>query len=309
MSYIAAGTAAAVVVGGLIQSDASSSAANKQNSATQAGLNETRREFDVSRADSAPYRGAGSTAIQNLMSMLKVGRGPSTGTADPVARESFDGAAYLRANPDVAANSYFSNDPFAHYTQYGQKEGRQGYQLGELQPDQNGPLSKQFSVDDFWKDPVVQLGYQSGLDLGTKALKNASPLTTGLDSGAAMKELTKFGTDYTGQQAGGAQNRFEANKTNTYNRLMGLITGGQTANSVDASTGTSTAATNANLLSSQGNAAAAARIAQGNAQAGGISSIANWWNQQNTLDRLYPRSTPTSSFTYTGGTPSNPAYG
>jgi hypothetical protein len=31
---------------------------------------------------------------------------------------------------------------------------------------------------------VTQLGYQSGLDLGTKALKNRAPLTTGLDSGA-----------------------------------------------------------------------------------------------------------------------------
>jgi hypothetical protein len=43
----------------------------------------------------------------------------SSGTAKP-----FDGAAYLRANPDVAANAYFAQHPEEHWRQYGQAEGR-----------------------------------------------------------------------------------------------------------------------------------------------------------------------------------------
>ena len=39
---------------------------------------------------------------------------------------SFDSAAYLAANPDVAASS-FAADPYSHYIQYGQNEGRQGF--------------------------------------------------------------------------------------------------------------------------------------------------------------------------------------
>lgn len=33
-------------------------------------------------------------------------------------------AAYLKANPDVAANPYFSTHPLEHYQQYGMAEGR-----------------------------------------------------------------------------------------------------------------------------------------------------------------------------------------
>jgi hypothetical protein len=43
------------------------------------------------------------------------------------------------------------------------------------------------------------------------------------------------------------------------------------------------------MISAQGNAAAASRIAQGNAYGGGISSIANWWNQQQTRSTAYIR--------------------
>jgi hypothetical protein len=323
MSYVAAGTAAAVVVGGLIQSDSASSASNKQNAATDKAIAAGDRQFTLTRADQEPYRAAGSASLNLLQKMLGIGvpsQGAPTGPT-----------AVLRGN------LAFKSDTGEYLGRFGHGD-KGGETLNDIAPtwgvsgviDENGntawtqpgaqttapqaspadsPLLKGFSVDDFWKDPVVQLGYQSGLDLGTKALKNAAPLTTGLDSGAAMKELTKFGTDYAGNMAAGSQSRFEGNKTNVFNRLMGLITGGQTANAVDANAGAVNAGTNAGLISAQGNAAAAARIAQGNAQAGGISSIANWWNQQNTLDRLYPRSTPTSSFSYTGGTASNPAYG
>lgn len=148
------------------------------------------------------------------------------------------------------------------------------------------PLQRTFSVDDFWKDPVVQLGYQSGLDLGTKALKNAAPLTTGLDSGAAMKELTKFGEDYAGSKAADSQARFEGNKTNVFNRLAAMAGIGQTANSVTSSANMNAGNNNAALISAQGNASAASSIASGNAFAGGANNIASWWQQQNMLNQM-----------------------
>jgi hypothetical protein len=46
-----------------------------------------------------------------------------------VQRAQFDAAGYLAANPDVAAAmraGRFNGDPYAHYTQYGFSEGRQG---------------------------------------------------------------------------------------------------------------------------------------------------------------------------------------
>jgi hypothetical protein len=159
-----------------------------------------------------------------------------------------------------------------------------------------GSLDRRFSVADFWADPVTALGYQSGLDLGTRALRNAAPLTTGIDSGAALKELTKFGTDYTSGKAGEAYSRFEGDKTNVFNRLAAMAGIGQTANSVNAAAGMSTGNNIASLLTAQGNANAASHIAQGNAMSGGVTSLSNWWQQQQMLDRM--RGTGQSSPTY-----------
>jgi hypothetical protein len=186
----------------------------------------------------------------------------------------------------------------------------------------SGPLTRKFSVADFWNDPVVKLGYQSGLDLGTKALRNRAPLTTGLDSGAGLKELTQFGTDYTGMKAGDSYGRFVGDQGNQFGRLAALAGIGQTATNTGATVGanisgniagtTMAGGTNiANLISAGGNAAAASRIAQGNAFGGGLNSVANWWQSQNMLNRMYPAGgSATPMFSYTGyDSAGGPAYG
>lgn len=187
---------------------------------------------------------------------------------------------------------------------------------------QRPEFSKKFSTEDFWNDPVIKASYQAGLDQGTKALKNAAPLTTGLDSGAALKELTKFGTDYTAQRAGESYGRFSndqeaayrratTDQGNQFNRLASLAGTGQTAVNTGVASGANTNSTLANaganatsgfgnatmagantignLYSSMGNATAASRIAGANAWGQGLQSIGNWWNQQNLLDRVFPQ--------------------
>jgi hypothetical protein len=101
----------------------------------------------------------------------------------------------------------------------------------------------------------VQLGYQKGLDLGTKALKNRAPLTTGLDSGAALKELTQFGTDYTGMKAGDLRTaRFVGDQGNQFNKLAALAGIGQTAATPAGDRRANTANNVSNLIAGQGNA-------------------------------------------------------
>src|SRR5512146_1715899 len=39
----------------------------------------------------------------------------------------FDAQKYLEANPDIARFGVFAGDPYSHYVQYGQQEGREGY--------------------------------------------------------------------------------------------------------------------------------------------------------------------------------------
>lgn len=258
------------IIGGLIGADSASDAGEAQASATreaaglssqssQTAIDEQRRQFDISqqvlkeqqdyerqqyerqRADVAPYREAGTSALASLKELLSGGS---------------------RA----------------------------------FQP---------FTLADFWSDPVTKASYQSGLDLGAKAIENMARSRGSLNSGATMKELTRFGTDYTGNQAAGSEARFRGNQRDEFGRLAtvaGFGTGagpgapGGTAGA-QANLGATTAGnignismaganTVGNLLTGGANARGAAAIAGGNALSGGINSVSNWWNQQRTLDKV-----------------------
>lgn len=284
----------AIVGSALIGSQAAGQAAGAQSNASAAAVAEQQREFNIQNKNAMPYTIAGTNAMNQLQQLLGLKSGsPSksvNGTILP--HDQFDAQAYLDAYPDVA-NSGWSADPYGHYVQEAQASGapRTAFQLapvgGPGAPGPSGaPLSRNFSVSDFWNDPVVQLGYQSGLDLGTKALKNRAPLTTGLDSGAGLKELTQFGTDYSGRQAGDSKARFIGDQTNLYNRLAGVAGLGQQSANTTAQVGMNTATNIGNTMTAQGNAQGAAQIAGANAWGGGLNSIANMWNQQQMLNAL-----------------------
>lgn len=109
-----------------------------------------------------------------------------------------------------------------------------------------GDLNKKFTLADFWDDPVTKASYQSGLDLGTKALNNSAARAGSLNSGGQAKALARFGTDYTGGQAAGSQARFVGDQNNTYNRLTGVSNIGQNAVNSGNTLGFNTAANIAN---------------------------------------------------------------
>lgn len=76
-------------------------------------------------------------------------------------------------------------------------------------------MSQQQAFDAFRSTP----GYQFGLDQGTKQVQASAAARGGLNSGATLKALQKFGTDYADQQG----------YTPYMNRLAGLFGGAQTA--------------------------------------------------------------------------------
>lgn len=327
----------------LISNDASSSAAKGQQQATQSGINEQARQFNLTQSQTGPYRDAGTSAISFLRSQMGIGPGTaaSMGGQDwksalkQAYQDSFPGGG----NPNVLTALYGVIDKasspsddsggesplqFARRTgiptpsnlgsiitasQQPAASAAPGAAPGAAAPGATGPvptpgpgtaapggaapgdgasspLLRNFSISDFWNDPVVQASYQSGLDLGTKALKNAAPLTTGLDSGAAMKELTKFGTDYTGNMAAGSQQRFIGDQSNQFNRLAAMAGIGQTGIAQTSGVGVNTANNTSNLLTSNANAQGAAKIAGANTFGTGVNSVANYWNQQQMLSNM-----------------------
>lgn len=217
------------IAGGLLGSKGAKSAANTQADATREATEEQRRQYDLSRTDSAPWREAGTQGVSRLSQLL--GLGTDTG--------------------------------------------------GDF-----GSANRKFTVADFMDDPVTKLSYQSGLDLGKQAIDRMAGARGSRNSGATLKALNRFGTDYTGQKAGESYNRFYGDQDRELNRLAGIAGTGQTAVTNQNALGSQTATNIGNLVSSLGNARGASAIAQGNIWGGAAQNIGNWYGQNQMLDKI-----------------------
>lgn len=144
-----------------------------------------------------------------------------------------------------------------------------------------GSLMKSFSLNDFQADP----GYQWRLDQGQKALDRARAARGGFMSGAAVKEAMDYGQNQASQEYGNAYQRFNADQTNKYNRLAGVVNTGQGATNVLTNAAGNVSNNTANIITSNGNAQGAAQIASGNAWGNAFNQIGNNYTQNQLWSR------------------------
>lgn len=194
--------AGASLLGSVLQSDATGDAAGLQAQGTADQIAENRRQFDLTRADYAPYRETGVNALKQL-------------------------ATDINGAPTAA-------------------------------------------------EVMAQPGYQFGLKQGQQALDRKVASMGGRVSGAAIKSATRYATDYATTGYGAEYQR----RQDRLNRLAALAGIGQTATTGSAQAGQAAANNIGSALSSQGDASAAARLAQGNI----------WGNAGNQIAALYGRS-------------------
>lgn len=279
-------SAAGSIAGGLLGGAGANKASKAQAKATKAAIAEERRQYDTNRADLAPWRDQGGLAINRLGVLMGLDpRGGATfnesapdraafttaGTPAQAAFDAGDGGWSTPATPGTPGS----------FDQAGYDSALSGYNTRRSAFDSApaaagfGDLTKKFTLADFWDDPVTKASYQQGLDQGTKALANMAGARGNRNSGAQLKALERFTTDYTGNQAAGSQARFVGDQTNLYNRLAGISGTGQTAASQGAIIGQGNTNTIAELVSGQGNARGAAAIARGNAASGAIRNVGN----------------------------------
>lgn len=87
----------------------------------------------------APVSGVNPAAMQTGGGLPALG-GPSLGqllqSGQGGSQGNFDSAAYLRANPDVARDPYWSQHPYQHYIEHGMAEGRKAPMTGGSTPAQ-----------------------------------------------------------------------------------------------------------------------------------------------------------------------------
>lgn len=282
---------AAIVGSSLLSADSANSAADKQAGATDRAAGVTDRQYNQNRADLAPYRAAGQSALARLQTLLGLPGGIDESSQefksiyDPMVKQ-FD-----QAHTDRFGMSIYDPRADAAGVQSvlerlkTQAKDQLGPTTTSTNP-QDSPLLRKFTSADLNSDPVYNSGLEFGLDEGRKAIERRAAAGGSLDSGGTLKALTRFGNDYGTTKAEGAYGRFVGNQGDVYGRLSGIAGMGQGATNVGVNAGSASSSNLANLYSGLGNAQAAAGIAGANAVSGGVSNAANYYSQQNLLQQL-----------------------
>ncbi len=319
-----AGWAAAIaaIVGAGMQANSARNAESAQDDATRKALAAGTREYNQSRADIAPWRDAGASAVGDLETFLgKERTGASVYGDDPRYKKIYQAeydrvdAAHRKQYGGRGLESAQQIDPTNWISTERGIAQRAAQQFEQTYPDaarsnRSDPMfgagNRKFTMADFWADPVTASGFQSGLELGAKSINNAAGASGMRRSGQTLQALTKFGTDYTGQKAGDSYNRYYADQDRIFNRLSGVAGTGQTATVNTAALGAQNTQNISSLLTGAANARGAAGIASANAWSGALNNTASNYQQNQMLDRYLANrnggSGSASNFYYTGNT-------
>lgn len=185
--------------------------------------------YDQDVARQQPFYQAGLQGLNEYMALMGLGGqqgaayGQAGGTGPQVQGWRVGPAmtaeqAYLAANPDVARDAYFGNKPLLHYQKYGQAEGRKWGVMPTQNQAQPTKTPQQLQQEAFAKFRATP-GYQFGLDEGRGQIEASAAARGGLNSGATLKALQRYGNDYADQQG----------FTPYMNRLASLFGGAQTS--------------------------------------------------------------------------------
>ncbi len=294
---VAAGVGAVATVYSASQAgkggDAQIGAANDANAISQQQYNQT-------RADNLPFLLNGTGASNKLARLL--GTSSRNASSNPYTLDDFINYTYRNAPEgyDVAGQRQDAQNQYESYLRgsYGTDAdvaAKFGFAAREQTPQDDseyGSLLRKFSQNDLNNDVVYNSGLQFGLDQGTQGINRLAAAGGGLNSGATLKALTKFGNDYGSTKANDAYNRFTNDQTNTYNKLAGAAGAGQAAVNSVSQAGQVNASTIGNNLIGAGNARAAAAVGSGNALTGGASAISNYYQQNQLVNALNNRNNP-----------------
>lgn len=260
---VAAGASA---VSGAMSADAAKSAAATQAASGEKAIGEQRREFDIASKNLKPYQDTGKAALYKLSDYLGLG---------PMATGGMDAAktAATQAMRDHMSEIGQPLDPGweppdSWVQEYSKAHPEIAAGAAAPTTDATGSLLKPFSFD-IGKDP----GYQFRLDEGTKAVENSASARGSQLSGATLKELLRYGSDYASGEYNAAFQRDQATKNQIFGQLAGTAGMGQGATTTGVQAGQATAANIGNTMTGIGNANAAGTIGGANAISGAAGGV------------------------------------
>lgn len=303
MPWAAAAAAVVGIAGAASSADASRSAANAQGDAAKKGMGEQRREYDISRADTANYRDAGNASVLDLGTMLGQERqGVVNYQNDPryqaiyqqVYNDADQAHRLSQGNRSLAAAQAIDPDAYnatmARIQQIAQDQFTKQYPDVAAQTNASDPrfgmLTKTFSANDLANDPIYQKALDWATTQGTQAINRGAAARGGLDSGSTLKGVTDYALGQASTLGNDAYNRFRANQADIYNKLAGVAGLGQISVGQVNSAGMNAANQTTDLMTGAGNARAAGIVGGANAWNGGLTNASNVYSNQYTLDKV-----------------------
>lgn len=300
------------ILGGLLGGSSAKKAAKAQEAAARAAQEEVQRQYDTTREDLAPWRTAGTNALDRLEFLLGIGGRGSTNPAVGQARNALQQAeAEYQALLGGQSSSPAQMPPI-----YSGKEGGEEWWAGQQKPSQGvdssalsaararveqarnaltaaqgqpydvpagyGSLLKPFGLDDFEADP----GYAFRQAEGLKGVENSAAAKGMQLSGANIKGLMRYNSGLASQEYGNAFARDASNKDRSYNYLSGVSNAGLNASAQTGAFGAQAAGTTADMMTQAGNAQAAGIVGQSQAfsnAAQGVGDAMNYYNMMRML--------------------------
>jgi hypothetical protein len=166
-----------------------------------------------------------------------------------------------------------------------------------------------FTMEQFQADP----GYAFRLQEGLKALDRSAAARGGLLSGATLKGAQRYGQDLGSQEYTNAFNRYQLERQARLNPLQSLAGMSQTAANTMSNQAGQFGESMAQNAMAQGNIRASGYMNTANALTGGLNQYLNYQQNQQMMDRFFPKPPPqTTSPTFTGmqgNTSSSSEYG
>lgn len=301
------GAIAGAVVGGLISSDGAKSAAGTQAAAARDATAAQERMFNRQVELQQPFRDVGLKANNRLAYLL----GLDTASASPQNRETLRSQLlpqFTKTTPgrpgyiDEYTLFHAGDSDITQIDESGLNAEIDRRIASASQPAPNdrdfGSLMRDFSMADFEADP----GYEFRRTEGMRGVENSAAARGGLLSGAALKAIQRYGQDVASQEYGNAFQRFNANQTNRYNRLAGVVNTGQGAtNQIQNAASQFGQQQGANIIGA-GNAQAAGTVGSANAINSAIGQGTNLYQQNQLMDLIRnPRSNSTFNTDWTTG--------
>ncbi len=312
MAWVAAGVAAATLVGGAMSADASKSAAKTQAQGAQAATAAQLGMFGQTQANMAPWMNVGQASLAQLASGLGINTNP-TGTPNLVDATS----GTPRPNAQLYATDPNYKQAWDQVAQAHQQKFQSGYtnnssadaiqaavsQLYKPTPSVPndasntpgfGQFTKPFTLADFQESPA----YQFNLSQGEKAINKAAAARGNYYAPATLQSISKYSQGMASNEFQNAFSNYNTNLNNIWGRLSTMSGAGQNAAGNIGTNATQVAGQVGNNITGAANASAAGQVGSANAINSSMGNAYNAYlmqqilgqNQQSTVPNASPNS-------------------